>query len=268
MRRLSYGIAQAAILQGTVTLVLAFLVLPALIVVPLSLTDTSYLALPQHGLSLQYWRALFTDPQWANGFVQSLGIGACATVLATTAGTLCAIACWRLSSRVGEAIRVLMLVPLIVPTIVYALGLYRFFADLGLLDSFTGVILAHACIGMPYVVITVGAALANFDRRLELAARSLGAPSGYIVWRVILPNIRAGILSGAVFAFITSWDELVIVLFIASRRVQTLPRLIWTGVQESLDPTIAVVAVVLIGVTILAMLPTFRASSRNLADGS
>ncbi len=244
---------------------LAFLLLPAFIVVPLSLTDTDYLALPEHGLSFRYWIEIVRDPQWVRGFQQSVVIAGAATVIATGAGTLCAIACWRLSSRVGEIIRLVMLIPLIVPTIVYALGLYRFYARLGLLDSFAGVILAHAAIGMPYVVITVGAALAGFDRRLDQAARSLGASSGQTLWRVILPGIRSGMVAGAIFAFITSWDELVIVLFIASRRIQTLPRLIWSGTRESLDPTIAVVAVILIAVTLLVMIPALRASQPDPA---
>ncbi len=241
-----------------VWLILLFLLLPSFVVLPISLTDTSYLALPEHGLSLQYWRALVTDPQWRRGLAQSAEIAVAATALATVCGTLCAIACWRLPPRVSGVIRMLMLIPLIVPTIIYALALYRFYATLGLLDTYAGVIVAHAAIGMPYVVITVSAVLAGFDRRLEQAARGLGASSTLILRRVILPNIQSGIWAGAVFAFITSWDELVIVLFIASRNIQTLPRLMWSGIRESLDPTIAVVAVVLIVVTMLAMLPTLR----------
>jgi putative spermidine/putrescine transport system permease protein len=165
-------------------------------------------------------------------------------------------------------VRVLMLTPMIVPTIIYALGLYRLYAELGLLDTFTGVIAAHATLGLPYVVITVGAALANFDRRLEQAARSLGASSGQTLRWVIVPNILPGILSGAVFAFVTSWDELVVVLFVAGRHVHTLPRAIWTGVSESLDPTIAAVATLLIAVTILLLIPALRAGRRDAAGAA
>ncbi|UUZ70371.1 ABC transporter permease [Polaromonas sp. P2-4] len=251
---------------------LLYLLLPSLLVIPVSFTDTDYLALPEHGLSLQHWQNTFTDPKWMSGLGQSLFIGFCAMLVATVTGTLCAVGCWKLSSRLGEAIRVLTLVPMIVPTIVYALGLYRTYTQVenlthvGMLDTYLGVILAHAVIGMPFVVITVGAALSNMDRRLEQAARSLGASATQTLWRVILPNVRPGILSGAVFAFITSWDELVIVLFIASRKVQTLPRAIWSGIRESLDPSIAVIAVLLITVTFIALVPTLL--SRRNANSS
>lgn len=265
VRRRISAFPRSGALWALAGLALAFLLLPSLVVVPVSFTDTSYLGLPEHGLSLEHWRAVFTDPQWLNGLRQSLTIGIGSAGLAAVAGTLCAIGCWRMSSKLGEAIRVLTLVPIIVPTIVYALGLYRLYASLNLLDTPLGVIAAHAAIGLPYVVITVGAALANFDRRLEQAARNLGASFPQTLWRVILPNIRLGILSGALFAFVASWDELVIVLFIASRRVQTLPRAIWAGIRESLDPAIAVVAVLLIVVTFVALVPFLLFGRRKAA---
>ena len=243
--------------------VLLFLLLPCFVTLPVSLTDTDYLALPEHGLSLRYWRNLATSPEWIGAFAQSAGIALCATALAVIAGTSCAIGCRRLPAPWGTAVRVVALMPMIVPTIVYALGLYRVYARLGLLDTVTGVVLAHAALGMPYVVITAGAALVNLDPRLEQAARNLGASPGQTLWRVILPNIRLGVLSGAVFAFVTSWDELVIVLFIAGQRVHTLPREIWSGVRESLDPTIAAVATLLIAVTLIALIPTLRRAHRG-----
>ena len=239
-------------------IIVLFLLLPSFLVVPVSLTDTDYLALPEQGLSLRWWRAFLTSPDWTFAFLQSLGIGLAATAIAVTAGTLCAIGCWRVSNRWSSLVRALILVPMIVPTIVYALGLFRVFAKVGLLDTFPGVILAHAALGLPYPVITVGAALVNFDPRLEQAARSLGASGFRTLWMVTLPNLWAGILSGAIFAFVVSWDELVVVLFIAGRRVHTLPREIWSGIRDNLDPTIAVVATLLIVVTLLALIPVVR----------
>ena len=242
--------------------VLAFLLLPSFLVVPVSFTDTDYLALPEQGLSLRWWRTLFSSPDWTFAFLQSLGIALAATVIAVSAGTLCAIGCWKVNNRWSGLVRALILVPMIVPTIVYALGLFRVYAQVGLLDTFSGVILAHACLGLPYPVITVGAALTNFDPRLEQAACNLGA-SGFQTLRLVtLPSLWAGILSGAIFAFVVSWDELVIVLFIAGRQVHTLPRQIWSGIRESLDPTIAAVATLLIGVTILVLIPILR-NARN-----
>ncbi len=236
--------------RGGGWLVICFLVLPIAVVVPVSLTDQSYLSLPQDGLSLHYYANLFTSPEWLSSIAQSLVIAVCATVVALGAGTACAIGCWRLGSRSADLLRVLMLVPLIVPTIVYALGLYRLWAQLGLLDTYTGVIIAHAVTGMPYVIIIVSTGLAGFDLRLEQAARNLGATVPQTMRLVLLPNIMPALLSAGIFAFIHSWDDLVLVLFIAGRAVFTLPRRIWDGINDQLDPTMAAVATVLVVLTI------------------
>jgi putative spermidine/putrescine transport system permease protein len=226
--------------------VICFLILPILVIFPVSVTDRRYLSLPQHGISFEHYANLFTSPEWLGSIGQSLLIGVVSSAIAVTTGTLCAIGCWRLSSRLGELVRGLMLVPIVVPTIVYAIGIYRFWVDLRLLDTYTGVILVHAVTGIPYVVITVSTALAGFDQRLEQAARNLGASMPQTLWRVVLPSILPGVVSGAIFAFIQSWDELVIVLFIASRAIFTLPRRIWDGINEHLDPTMAAVAAILV----------------------
>jgi putative spermidine/putrescine transport system permease protein len=232
-------------------IVLLYLALPILVVFPVSLTDSHVLALPKHSLSLMHWINLFSDPPWLKGFKQSFFIGISSAAIATVAGTLCAIGCWRLSTRWSEVVRTAMLTPIIVPAIIYAIALYRYYAQLRMLGTFTGVIVAHSILALPYVMIAVSASLANFDRHLEHAARNLGASTPQLITRVIIPNILPGILSGAVLAFVLSWDELVVVLFVASRTVYTLPRLIWDGINESLDPKIAVVAAAMIGVTVL-----------------
>jgi len=170
------------------------------------------------------------------------------------AGTLLAVAAWRLDRRATQLLSALMLLPLIVPSIVYAIGLYRYFGWWDLLDRFAGVVIAHGVTGIPYVVITVSAALASFDPRLEQAARGMGASLGQVLRWVILPRIMPGVVSGAIFAFIHSWDELIIVLFIASRDVFTLPRRIWDGLNENLDPAMAAVAVLLVGMTLVLLL--------------
>jgi putative spermidine/putrescine transport system permease protein len=229
--------------------VICFLLLPITIVFPVSLTDQRYLSLPQRELSLVHYLNLFSSPEWLTSIGQSFVIAVFSTVIAVAAGTLCAIGCWRLNNRAAEIVRALMLLPIVVPTIVYALGLYRFWIELRLLDTYAGIIIAHAVTGIPYVVVIVSTALANFDLRLEQAARSLGATIRQTLGRVIVPAIRPAVLSGAIFAFIHSWDELVIVLFIATRGVFTLPRRIWDGINEHLDPTMAAVAAVLIVLT-------------------
>ena len=168
-------------------------------------------------------------------------------------GTLGAIGGWRLGGGLALLVPAAMLLPLIVPTIVYALGLYRLYAWLGWLDTLGGVVLAHAVTGLPYVVILVTTALAAIDRRLEPAARSLGASPAQVLGRVLLPLLRPAVLSGTLLAFVHSWDELVIVLFIAGRRVFTLPRRMWDGINDALDPSLAAVATILIIVSALLL---------------
>ncbi|WP_338144475.1 ABC transporter permease [Neoroseomonas marina] len=240
-----------------------YLVLPILIVVPVALTDQRYLSLPQDGISFRHFATVLSSPEWLGSIWQSFTIAVAATILSVTAGTLCAIGCWRISRRTTELVRVLMLLPLIIPSIVYAIGLYRYFGPLGLLDRFLGVVIAHGVTGIPYVVITVSTALAAFDPRLEQAARGMGASLSQTLRWVILPRIAPGIFSGAIFAFIHSWDELVMVLFIASRDVFTLPRRIWDGINENLDPAMAAVAVLLILFTLLLLLADRALRRRN-----
>ena len=237
--------------------VLLFLLLPISIVFPLSLTDQRFLSLPYEAPSLQHYVTFFTSERWLTSTWQSLVIAVFSTVLAVASGTLCAIGCWKLSTRLTDLVRVLMLLPIIVPSIVYALGIYRLWIRLDLLDTYLGIILVHGVTGIPYVMITVSATLANFDPRLEQAARSMGANLSQTLRWVIMPRVMPGIASGAIFAFIHSWDELVIVLFIAGRNVFTLPRRMWDGINEHLDPTMAAVATVLIVLTIILLAAEF-----------
>jgi putative spermidine/putrescine transport system permease protein len=242
------------LMLGLAWSVLGFLVLPLLVIVPVSLTDRPYLSLPEHGLSLQHYQAFFTNQVWITSAVQSLIIAAISTAASLVLGALCAIGCWRLSNGLSSAVRLLTLAPLIVPTVVQGLAMYRFWSFAGLFDTYAGVVLAHTLTGIPFVVITVSASLASFDVRLEQAARSLGASALDTARLVIMPSIAPGLISGAVFAFVHSFDELVIVLFITSRSIQTLPKRIWDGIQDRIDPTIASVAVILILITFVLLL--------------
>ena len=239
---------------GAAWTVLGFLVLPMVIIFPVSLTDQYYLSLPQERLSLEHYEAFFTNEIWLSATFQSFVIATASTALAVLLGTLCAIGCWRISTRASDSVRSFMLVPIIVPTVVQALALYRFWIDLRLVDTYAGVILAHTLITIPYVVITVSASLARFDLRIEQAARNLGASISQTIRLVIVPRIMPGVLSGAIFAFTISFDEIVMVLFITSRNIYTLPKRIWNGIQDHLDPTIAAIATMLIVVTLALLL--------------
>lgn len=235
-------------------LVLLFLVLPIFVVVPVSFTPERYLSLPEGELSLRHYAELVEDETWGESILDSLFVATSAAVLAIALGTACAIGCWRLSTRFTEGIRVLMLTPMIVPPIVHALGMYRVWVEFGLIDTYAGLVIAHAMKGVPFVVISVSAVLANFDLRLEQAARNLGAGPLTAVRLAILPNIWPGMFAGGVFAFAISWDEIVVALFLTQRGVYTLPRKIWDGIQDNISPSVAAIGVVLVLVTILAVL--------------
>lgn len=234
-------------------LILAFLFLPALVVIPVSFTDRSYLSFPAESWSWQHYRQLLDNPIWRNSLLQSIWVSALSTICATLVGTAAAIGAWRLGARLAALVRLLALLPLIVPTIVGALAYYRLYIDVGLLDTYAGVMIAHIIAATPFVFIAVGSALANFDPRLEQAARSMGARPWQVLWRITLPGIRGGIISGAIFAFIVAWDELVVLLFVTTRNVYLLPRAMWDGINENVDPSIAAVATLMIAVTLACL---------------
>lgn len=233
-------------------MVLLFLVLPALIAIPVSLTPKRFLSMPEGEYSLRHFRHLFTSPDWLSSFAQSGIIAASTAILATSLGTLCAIGLWRVTSRNTEIVRAFLLLPLIIPQIISAMVFYRLLVPMGLIDSYPGLILAHTVLATPLVLITVSASLANFDPRLEQASRNLGASNWTTMRRVILPSVKPGVYAGALFAFILSWDEIVVTLFISKFNVYTLPRRMWNGIRENTDPTVAAAAVVLIAITLIA----------------
>ena len=232
-------------------LLLLFLVAPALIAIPVSLTPRSFLSMPDGEYSLRHFRTLFTSDAWVSSLWQSTVIGLTAATAATMLGTLCAIGLWRISSKWGEAVRAFLLLPLVVPPIISAMAFYRLMVPLGLIDTYGGLILAHTVLAAPLVLITVSASLAGFDPRLEQASRNLGASNWTTMRRVILPSIRPGVLAGAIFAFIASWDEIVVTLFLSRFNVYTLPRRMWNGIRENTDPTVAAAAVLLIAITMI-----------------
>ncbi|MFU1477902.1 ABC transporter permease [Roseovarius sp. C7] len=235
-------------------MIIAFLVLPILVVIPISLTDTSYIGLPKETLSLQHYVNYFSDGDWLGATWTSIWVGLVVATCATVLGTAFAIGCWFLSDRAAMVARWVLITPILVPPVVQALGFYRFWVVLGLINTHFGVILAHTLLALPYVSISVFASLTNLDRNIPRAARSLGASVLQTVRAVIVPAIKPGILSGFIFAFIVSFDEIVGVLFITVRRVETLPKMIWEGIQDNIDPTIAAVATLLVLLTLIATL--------------
>ncbi len=234
-------------------MVLAFLLVPLLVVFPVSITDKPYISLPQDGISFEHYVDYFTSERWLRATWQSVFIGVCVAFFATVLGTAFAIGCWSASSRATSIVRWILITPILVPPVIQSLGFYRFWVQLDLIDSYAGVILAHTLLGLPYVTISVFAALANLDRTITQAARSLGASVWQTVVAIVLPACKPGMITGALFAFIVSFDEIVGVLFITVRHVTTLPKMIWQGIQDNIDPTIAAVATLLIFLTSVVM---------------
>ncbi|MBV2143559.1 ABC transporter permease [Falsochrobactrum sp. TDYN1] len=235
-------------------LIACFLALPVLIMLPISVTPHRYLSLPDGDISFRHYASLVNDPRWLSSITDSLIVAVCATTLALLLGGAFAIGVWRRGGLTQSILQPIMLAPMIVPPIVHSVAFYKGWAAIGLLDSYIGLILVHAVKGTPFVILTVGAALVNIDPRTEQAARSLGASAGRSMRWVILPQIKSGLLAGGTFAFFISWDEIIVAMFITMRKVYTLPRRIWDGLDDNIDPAIAALGTVMILLTVIIML--------------
>ena len=226
-------------------IVLFFLMAPILAIMPLSFNAGSYFSYPMTGFSLRWYEKALLNPDWQLALANSLGIGAVSTLLATVLGTLAALGLSRANFPFRWVIMPLLISPMIIPVVVVAVGFYLVFAPLGLTDSYTGVVLAHAALGTPFVVITVTASLLSFDRNLVRAASGLGATPWTAFRRVTLPLISPAVATGAIFAFATSFDEVIVILFIGGPSQRTVPRQMWSGIRDSIDPSILAVATLL-----------------------
>jgi putative spermidine/putrescine transport system permease protein len=240
---------------------LIFLIAPLLVIIPLSFNAEPFftftdamLAFEPAGYSLRWYEAIFNDPVWSQAVVNSLIIGLCATAIATVLGTLAAMGLARGSVPFKGAIMGLIISPMITPIVIAAAGMYFFYSDMGLTQSHLGLILAHATLGAPFVVITVTAALTGYDWNLTRAGASLGAPPVTTFFRVTLPLILPGVISGALFAFATSFDEVVTVLFLGGPEQVTVPRKMWSGIREQISPAILAAATLLILVAMLLLI--------------
>lgn len=229
--------------------VLAYLVVPIVAVMPLSFSSDSFLQYPIPGWSSRWYVDFFTSPQWVPALRNSLMVGIATTFLATPLGTLAAIGVVRLGPRLRPLILSILIAPLVVPGIVAAIGMYFAFAPLGLTNSYVGLVLAHTAVATPFVVIVVAAALEGFDPNLIRAGLSLGAGPMTVYFRIVLPLIGPAVAAGAIFAFATSFDEVIISLFIAGPTQRTLPLQMFDGVREQISPTITAAATLVIALS-------------------
>lgn len=254
------------VLWSWAILVLAFLVLPLFVIVPLSLSSGAFLSFPLPGLSLRWYRELWQSELWWRAFVNSVVVGTAATVIATVLGTAAAIGLELADFRFRRLLTGLLLSPMVVPVVIVATGVYFFYLRLGLTGSLLGLALAHAALGAPFVVVTVSATLAGFDRNLVRAGLSLGAGPWTVFRRILLPLVAPGVVSGALFAFATSFDELVVAMFLTGPGQRTLPRQMFDGIRENISPTILAAAtlLVLLAVALLFVAEGLRRRSLQL----
>jgi putative spermidine/putrescine transport system permease protein len=243
--------------------VFIFLIAPILALLPLSVNDSEFLTYPMRGLTTRWYEQVFSDPKWRLAVQNSFLIGVPAALVATVLGTLAAVGLALADFRGRRLVMALILSPLIAPIVIVAVGLYFFLAPLGLAQTYGGLIAAHAMLGAPFVVVTVSAALASFDRNLVRAGASLGAPPLLVFRRIMLPLIAPGVASGALFAFATSFDEVVTVLMLGAPHQRTIPREMFSGLRDSFNPTIAAVAALLtlLAIILLLTLEWLRARS-------
>jgi len=230
-------------------LVAIWLVAPTLVVVPMSFNANKSLAFPPQGFSWQWYQNFATSPEWSTSFLNSLKVASLVAVLATVLGTLAAFGLDRMKARPANLLRMLMLTPMVVPGVVLAIGIYAVYLDTHLVGTMLGFVLAHTILALPFVLIAVSASLEVFDRRLETAAASLGAGALTTFRTVTLPLILPGILSGLLFAFATSFDEIVVSLFITNPYLKTLPVQIFSSITRDADPTVAAVGTILLCAT-------------------
>jgi putative spermidine/putrescine transport system permease protein len=251
-------------------LVLFYLILPILVVIPLSFSSASYLSFPPPGFSLHWYRNFFTRADWISSAWLSIWVGLAVTVLATALGTPASVALVRGRFAGKGLVNAFILSPLIVPGIIVAIGIYFFYARLGVVGNPIALVLAHTCLAVPFVVINVSATLYGFDERLEYAAMSLGASPWGAFRQVTLPLIRPGVLAGSLFAFITSFDELIVALFVSGTTAVTLPRRMWEGIRFEIDPTIAAVSTILVAFSVVLLLTAelLRRRSERLRTAS
>ena len=235
-------------------LILLFLIVPVLVIMPLSFNADSFLLYPMSGFSLRWYEEFFGSATWTSALKNSLIISPLATLLAVILGTLASIGLVR-ASFPGKALLVSVLIsPMVVPVVISGVAIYLFFAPLGLAGSYLGLVLAHAMLGVPFVITTVTATLQGFDYNLVRAAASLGVDPVRAFFKVTLPIVGPGVVSGALFAFATSFDEVVTVLFLGGPDQVTIPRKMWSGIREQISPAILAAATLLICVAIVLLI--------------
>jgi putative spermidine/putrescine transport system permease protein len=240
-------------LYGLSALILVFLLAPSVIVVPMSFSSSRYLVFPPPEWSLRWYRAYLEGVEWQDATWVSLQAAVLTMIVATVTGTAAAYALHVVGGRAARILQLVLALPLLVPVILIAVGVFLLFAQLGLNNSIPGLVLAHSALAIPLVLISVASSLKSYDLNQEMVARSLGASRLVAFLTVTLPQIRFAVTSGALLAFITSLDEVVIALFIAGGDSATLTRRMFTALRDEIDPTIAAISTLLILLSVVLL---------------
>ncbi|MFT5259253.1 MAG: putative spermidine/putrescine transport system permease protein [Saprospiraceae bacterium] len=251
-------------------LIFFFLIAPIVIIVPLSFNAVPFftftpemLSFDPAGYSTKWYQEFFTSLNWLGAVKNSFIIAIFATLISTTLGTIAALGLSRSDMPYKSLVMAILISPMIVPLIISAAGMYFFYARFGLTGTYLGVILAHAALGTPFVVITVTATLSGFDHSLTRAAANMGATPVKTFFSIIVPLILPGVISGGLFAFITSFDEVIVVKFIGSYEQRTIPWQMFSGIREQISPTILAVATLLVGISIMLLASLEMLRRRN-----
>jgi ABC-type spermidine/putrescine transport system permease subunit II len=241
------------LLAGLAGLILLYLILPMLVVIPLSFSGQNFLSFPPKSWSLKWYGAMADNPLWLEATLNSLLIGIPTALISVALGTAAALGIIRGNIPRAGLISAAMVAPMMMPHVILAIGLYPVMLELGLLRSHFAAIIGHSVIGIPLVFITVSAAVTGYSGALELAAMTMGANPWQVFWKVTFPMIRVGMLIGGILAFATSFDELMLSLFLTGAATRTLPRLIWEQLSDFLTPTIAAVATLVFAFTLILL---------------
>ncbi|MDA9537023.1 polyamine ABC transporter permease [Bradyrhizobium sp. CCBAU 21362] len=246
--------------------VLLFLIAPILAIVPLSFNSVPFFTYPMPSLSLRWYHEFFLTTRWQGALLNSTFVAGSVTLLSTLLGTLAALGLSKPNFPFRTAVTALLISPMIAPVVITAVAMYFFFAEAALLNTYTALIIAHTTLATPFVVIMVTATLKGFDHWIARAAASLGGDPITVFFKITFPLIMPGMVSGALFAFLTSFDETVVALFVAGPQQRTLPKVMFSGIREEISPTITAAATVLIliATTTLVTVELLRRRSERL----
>lgn len=236
-------------LYGLAIIIMLLLVTPTLIVIPMSFSDSQYLEFPPENWSLRWYKDFFASPEWMQATRTSFTAAVLTMLVATPMGVLAAYGLHTSQSRFVRSALLLLIAPMMVPVVLVAIGAFYAYVKLNLLYTMTGLVMAHSILAMPLVVIVTASALKGYDMQQEEAARSLGAPRWQAFLTVTLPQIRFAVVTSALLSFLTSFDEVVVAMFISGGDNPTLTRNMFNALRDQIDPTIAAISTLMIGVT-------------------